>query len=171
MGFADLAHPDSAYIATEGEVDDASPWLKAVLQAVVGATKSTVVTLAFVHRHLDSAGALEASRLEEEWQINQHGEVEDGHDTARSYARLQLATAAAFLSLLPASALPPPLPLASARNYAELMAARGAARAARVAARRQREAELVAQKRAAMRAHAVAEARAIEVSGGRGSAE
>ena len=144
-------------------MDDASPWTKAVMQQVVGATKSTLVTLAFVHRHLDSEGALEASRLEEEWQINQHGEVEDGHDTARAYARLQLCTAAAFLALLPEAALLQPPPPASARNHGELVAQRAAQRAERVAARRARETELVAQKRAAMRAHALAEARAVEV--------
>jgi hypothetical protein len=159
VGFTDLRHPDSAYIAIEGEVDDASPWTKAVLQQVVGATKSSIVTLAFVHRHLDSEGALEASRLEEEWQINQNGEVEDGHDTARSYARLQLATAAAFLSLLPAGELLPPLPAPTARNAAEVLAAKAAERAARVAARRRKEQDLVAAKRAAMRKHAAEEAR------------
>jgi hypothetical protein len=163
VGFADLAHPESAYVAVEGEVDEASPWLKAAMGQVVGTTKSTIVTLAFLHRHLDSEGAFEASRLEEEWQINAHGEVEDGHDAARSYARFQLTSAAAFLSLLPQGLLLSPLPSSALKNFAEAAAGRAATRAARVAARRQREAELVARKREAMRSHARAEAQSIEV--------
>ena len=159
MGFLDLVHPESAYVAVEGEVDDASPWIKAVMGQVVGATKSTIVTLAFLHRHLDSEGALESSRLEEEWQINQHGEVQDGHDTARSYMRLQLASASAFLALLPPEELLEPLPSSSLKNFPELIAARAQARTERVLLRRKKESELVAKKRKAMKAMAIEQAR------------
>ena len=171
MGFTDLRHPDSAYIAIEGEVDDASPWTKAVLQQVVGATKSSIVTLAFVHGQLDSEGALEASRLEEEWQINQNGEVEDGHDTLRSYLRVQLASAAAFLTLLPPATLLPALPTSTSVKLGkgETLEARvegeRRAREARVLARRDREAELVAKKRWAMKEVLLREKKGGKVGG------
>lgn len=157
VGFSELVHPEGAYLAAECEVDDATPWVKAVMSQVVGATKSSIITLAFVHGHVDSEGAFEASRLEEEWQIRQHGEVEDGHDTLRSYLRVQLASAATFLTLLPPPTLPPPLPTSTAVKLGkgETLEARvegeRLAREARVKARRDREAELVAKKRWAMK--------------------
>lgn len=72
-GFEDLLHPEEAYIAAEGSVDAASPWVKAALAAALGATKSTIISLAFVHHHVDADGAYDASRLEEEWQISEVG--------------------------------------------------------------------------------------------------
>jgi len=146
-GFSELVHPESAYIAAESEVDAASPWVKSVLSSVVGATKSTIVSLAFLRRGVDVGGAFECSRLEEEWQIRQHGEVEDGHENMRNYLRLQLSSAAAFLSLLPLHSLPPPLDTSS---QTAVMASKEE-REARVKSRREKELELVNRKRAAMK--------------------
>jgi hypothetical protein len=154
-GFSELLHPEAAYLVAEAEVDGAPPWAKAALGHVVGLTKSAVIGLAFSHGGLDSRGAFEAARLEEEWQIVQNGLVEDGHDAARAHARAGLTAAAAFLSLLPPQLRLQPLP---AGRGAKPAAAWRDAAVARVRARRQREAALVAAKRSAMRAHEEAEA-------------
>jgi chaperone required for assembly of F1-ATPase len=155
-GFAELLHPEAAYLCAEAEVDDAPPWAKAALGHVVSLTKSAVIGLAFSHGALDTRGAFEAARLEEEWQIVQNGLVEDGHDAARAHARAGLAAAAAFLALLPRELRAKPLPVG--RGVEPGAAAWRDAAAARVRARRVRETALVAAKRSAMREHEVAAA-------------
>jgi chaperone required for assembly of F1-ATPase len=150
VGMGDLTHPDAAYDVAEDAVDSADPWLKAFYQQVLGGTKSTVLALALAHRVVDVDGACAAARVEEEFQIGEHGFVEDGHDAARAHLRLQVASAAAYLSLLPASA-PPRAPNPSRKGYAESLASSVEARTRRVKERRDREARLVADKRAKLR--------------------
>ena len=150
VGFGEAEHPPTAYDVAEDAVDTASPWLKAVLQSVVGATKSSVLTLALAHRQVDVEQAWEAARVEEEWQIGEHGFVEDGHDTARAQLRSALTTASTYLWMLPPSARPAPLPSLSGKDLDRTVARLAAERAARVGARRQREEELVRVKRRAM---------------------
>ena len=72
-GFAELEHSDGAYVAVEDVVATASPWLQAALGSVCGVTKSTIISFALVHGFIDARGALDAARLEEEWQISQNG--------------------------------------------------------------------------------------------------
>jgi hypothetical protein len=135
-------------MAVEDVVDSASPWIKAALGAAVGATKSTIVSTALVHGGIDSSGALDASRLEEEWQISQNGLVEDGHDTSRVALRLNLTSIASFIGMLPPSIRAAALP-----DKPALVAAALEARMARVVARRTKENALVEQKRKIMRTH------------------
>lgn len=158
-GLGDADHPDTAYVVAEDTADSASPWLKAVLQSLLGGTKSTVLTLALVHGRLTAADAFEAARVEEEWQIGEHGFVEDGHDTARAALRTSLASAVAFLNMLgPAHFPTPALPTLTRRDAPATVAAQAAARFARVEVRRAREVALVAQKREAMRAYRMKQA-------------
>lgn len=161
VGFDDVNHPDAAYIAVEDIVDGADPFAKAALQHCVGTLKSTVLTLALLHRHIDVEGAFDTSRVEEEWQIDENGFVEDGHDTARVHSRVQLAAAASFLWMLPGSGLPA-LPVPGSKDYEQKLNMAVKAREARVAARRAREKALVAQKREAMKRRALEEAAAEE---------
>jgi hypothetical protein len=148
-GFAELLHPEGAYTAAEDAVNTANPWLKAALSSALNATKSTIVSLALVHRFLDVEGAFSASRLEEEWQIGENGYVEDGHDSSRAQTRSTLASVSAFLSLLP-------LELQAQVRTGETEYAE---RKRRVEARRSREWELVNAKRSIMKAQALEEAR------------
>ena len=150
VGFNELLHSESAYMATEDIVDTASPWFKAAIGQAVGATKSSIVSLALVHKAIATPDALDASRLEEEWQITQNGLVEDGHDTSRSSLRLNLASVAAFVGLLPPSLRGAPL---ADGNKAAAVAAVLKQRLARVVARRDKEDKLVEQKRKIMRKH------------------
>ena len=137
-------------MAIEDIVDTASPWFKAAMGAAVGASKSSIVSLALVHGAIDSSSALDASRLEEEWQISQNGLVEDGHDTSRSTLRLNLSSIAAFIGLLPPSARGAPL---ADTNKADKVTLALEARLARVVARRAKEDKLVEHKRKIMRSH------------------
>jgi len=146
-GLADVRHPDAAFEVAEDAVDSAGPWLKAFYSQTLGCLKSTVLALALAHREVDVEGAAQAARVEEEFQIQGHGFVEDGHDTQRAYLRVQLASAAAFLGMLPRALRPPALPSAQRRDYDQRLAQHVAARSARVAARREREAKLVQRKR------------------------
>lgn len=150
VGFGEAEHPLGVYDVAEDAVDTASPWAKAFIQQVVGATKSTVVTLALAHRQLDTEQAWDTARVEEEWQIEEHGFVEDGHDTARAQLRIALSTAGAYLWMLPPAARLPPLPSLTARDLEKTVQRLAAERTARVGARRDREMALVAQKRRAM---------------------
>ena len=65
--------------------------------------QSTVISLALMYRHISIDRAFDACRVEEEHQIEHHGFVYDGHDTARAHSKVQLAAASSFLWLLPAS--------------------------------------------------------------------
>lgn len=158
VGITDVNHPEEAYMAVEDAADTADPWLKAVLQSAVGVLKSSVLALALVHRAVDVQGAIEAARVEEEWQIGENGFVEDGHDTTAAYMRAHISAASTFLWLLPASN-PAPLPAQGKKGYAEQLARTQQERAARVMVRREREARLVGQKRAIMKQMALEEAR------------
>lgn len=150
LGFGEATHPDAAYMVAEDTVDRADPFYKAALASVVSASKSSVIALALLHRNIDVDTAFETSRVEEEFQIKEHGFVEDGHDTARIQTKVVLAAASALLYLSPGSAPSVP-PSTSRKGYEALLASESSARAARVTARRAHEAELVAVKRALLR--------------------
>lgn len=123
-------------------------------QATVGALKSTVLTLALLHGRVGVAAACEAARVEEEWQIGEHGFVEDGHDKARAQLGAQISAIALYVALLPPQLRLPPAPPAA---NPERCAAAAAERSARVLARRAREEALVARKRAEVRERLMAQ--------------
>jgi hypothetical protein len=85
----------------EDFVERASPLLRSALHSLLGASKSAVISLALLHRRLSVVQAVEASRVDEEFQIRENGFVEDGHDVARAETRVRLASAAACLWLAP----------------------------------------------------------------------
>eukprot|EP01138_Halocafeteria_seosinensis_P000903 gb/GECG01000926.1/.p1 GENE.gb/GECG01000926.1/~~gb/GECG01000926.1/.p1 ORF type:complete len:534 (+),score=75.00 gb/GECG01000926.1/:1-1602(+) len=102
-GFADVRHPTEAYEIIEDVVDAADPYLRAALSSAVGCVHSTVIAMAFIYGHISVDQAFEASRVEEEYQIEIYGFVEDGHDNSRAHTRLQLASIASLLRMLPQS--------------------------------------------------------------------
>ena len=137
-GLAEFVHPQAALAAADDFVYVADPLLRAAIASVLGATKSAVITLAFVHRELDIEGAFQAARVEEEWQIAENGLVEDGHDTSRAHLRSALAAARTLLWLSPTS-VPPPLPRSGTKGYATALEAAAQSRNARADARTARE--------------------------------
>jgi len=64
-------------------------------------TKSLIIPLALFYRHINLSDAIAASRLEEEFQIEQYGEVEGHHDLDKVDVDVRLASASLFLHLLP----------------------------------------------------------------------
>jgi hypothetical protein len=158
-GFGDMVHPEAAFMVAEDIVDTADPFLKAVLAQVIGATKSTVIAMALVHRAIDVETAFAASRVDEEFQISENGFVEDGHDTARAQVQVALNAASTLLWMLPSSCTTP-VPVPGRKDYASLLATQNEARKTRVLARRQKEAELVAAARAKLRQQFIAELKA-----------
>jgi chaperone required for assembly of F1-ATPase len=162
-GFGDMVHPEEAFMVAEDIVDTADPFLKAVLAQVIGATKSTVIAMALVHRAIDVETAFAASRVDEEFQISENGFVEDGHDTARAQVQVALNAASTLLWMLPSSCTTP-VPVPGRKDYASLLATQNEARKTRVLARRQKEAELVAAARAKLRQQFIAELKASAVA-------
>lgn len=158
VGFQDVVHAESAYLAVEDCVDGASPWVKAALGQLVGTTKSSVISLAMLYGAVDVDGAFEASRVEEEWQIEENGFVEDGHDTSRAHTKLQLSSVATFLNFLNPKDAPVPLPPISGKSAAELCKQARIEREARVRKRRAAEDALVQRYRVALRNMALQEA-------------
>ncbi len=61
------------------------------------------VLLTCTQGHLDLTQALQAARLEEEFQIDRWGLVEGGHDVDQANAKVQLAAPSLFLRLLQTS--------------------------------------------------------------------
>jgi len=97
-------HPVEALEICEDFVDRADPFLRAALALLLGSTKSTLTSMALLHRQITAAQAFECARVEEEFQIEENGFVEDGHDTARAETKLKAASASTLLWLLPQSA-------------------------------------------------------------------
>lgn len=114
-GFSDSKHPSLAYVGVEDFVDHADHFLRASLAALLGATKSTTISMALLYGHVTLDQALEASRVEEQFQIEENGFVEDGHDTQFVQLRVKAAAAAALMRLAPESGpLSPAGPFAAA---------------------------------------------------------
>ena len=62
--------------------------------------KSLIIGAALFNRQITVRQALSASRIEEETQIEEWGEVEGGHDIETSTLYMKLAAASVFLKLL-----------------------------------------------------------------------
>jgi hypothetical protein len=122
----------------------------------LGATKSTVISLALLHGHISVEQAFAAGRVEEEYQIEVNGFVEDGHDTSRIQNRIQLGAAGTLLWLSPGSR--PEAPAGDAEGVAAQMEARLQA----VAVRRSRD---IVQNMLAEAATAAIRARALDATG------
>jgi len=152
-GLGDVQHPTSSYEACEAVVDAGDHFFRSALHTCLGATKSTVISFALLHGHITVEQAFAACRVEEEYQIEVNGFVEDGHDTTRIQSRIQLGAAGTLMWLSPASR--PEAPASDPAGVAAQMEARMQA----VAVRRSRDVvqNLLADEAAAsMRARALA---------------
>eukprot|EP00753_Platysulcus_tardus_P017765 PLAT6494.1.p1 GENE.PLAT6494.1~~PLAT6494.1.p1 ORF type:complete len:348 (+),score=117.28 PLAT6494.1:75-1046(+) len=70
------------------------------LHSMTRASKSIVIAMALMRRGCSVADAVDAARVESDYQIKQWGEVAGGHDVDRSNLQVSLAAASSFLWLL-----------------------------------------------------------------------
>jgi chaperone required for assembly of F1-ATPase len=75
-------------------------WRLAVLDDMVGCSKSLVVAAALLAGRLPVAGAVAAARVEEDYQMEEWGCVEAGHDLDIADLRTRVAAAATLVRLL-----------------------------------------------------------------------
>ncbi|EIE21711.1 ATP12-domain-containing protein, partial [Coccomyxa subellipsoidea C-169] len=92
--------PEEAIEAVRCYLEGLSAWQLAATERLIGTCRSLLVGLAVSEGHLDLTQALQAARLEEEFQIDRWGLVEGGHDVDQANAKVQLAAPSLFLRLL-----------------------------------------------------------------------
>ena len=95
-----LKHPPGSVARVAAMVDALDGPALTALQCATMESKSLVIGLALVLRRITPRVAEEASRLEEEFQMEQWGLVEGGHDMDIVAGRVNMASASAFLHLL-----------------------------------------------------------------------
>ncbi len=76
------------------------PWRLALVDDITSASKSLLVSAALVAGRLSVSEALAAARLEEDFQMEEWGCVEAGHDLDIADARTRITAAAMFARLL-----------------------------------------------------------------------
>ena len=74
-----------------------SDWELQATYMVTSVCKSLSIGLATVYGFLDAEGAIQAARLEEEYQIGLWGMVEGGHDVDRAHINVQVASSRVLL--------------------------------------------------------------------------
>lgn len=92
---------DPAKLArVETAIERLNDWELAALQAVTTTAKSIAVGFALVRGRLSPEDAVEAARVDEDYQTSLWGTVVNGHDFDVNYARLRMFSAASLLALL-----------------------------------------------------------------------
>lgn len=76
------------------------PWQLAAIEQLITTSKSLVVSAALLHGRLSVAEAVAAARLEEDFQLEDWGMVEAGHDLDIADTRTRIGAAAVFVRLL-----------------------------------------------------------------------
>ncbi|GMI51484.1 hypothetical protein TeGR_g2197 [Tetraparma gracilis] len=98
--FGALAHPAALVETARTLVDSYDVWQLTALQAVTMESKSLLVGLGCVEGFLGAEAAVAASRVEEEFQLEQWGLVEGGHDMDRLNNDVQIRAAFVMRDLL-----------------------------------------------------------------------
>ena len=75
-------------------------WRLAALDSAASLSRSYIVGLAFAHGKLDAEQCFEVARIDEEYQINNWGCVEGGHDIDQAFINMRLSAAEALLELV-----------------------------------------------------------------------
>ena len=95
-----LTHPEEALPRATALLDSADDWQLAALDMMTSSTKSLVISLALAHGRISASEACAASRVAEQHQIDEWGEVEMGHDLDAADCAVRLSASSAFLQLL-----------------------------------------------------------------------
>ncbi|KII88996.1 hypothetical protein PLICRDRAFT_40631 [Plicaturopsis crispa FD-325 SS-3] len=93
-----FAQPGEAKERVAREMEGLDCWELAALERATTTTKSLLIGLALVKRHLSAEQAAQAAQVEVASQIERWGEVEDSHDVDYQDVRRQLGSAACLLS-------------------------------------------------------------------------
>lgn len=70
------------------------------MEQLIQASKSVVLAAAVCHGRIDVASAIAAARIEEDFQLEDWGMVEAGHDLDIADTKTRIGAAAVFLQLL-----------------------------------------------------------------------
>lgn len=92
--------PDELVNALEKVLKQANDWQLAAVDALSAAAKSLVVAMAVSREKLGIEEAIQVIRLEEDFQIEEWGLVEGGHDVDVADLKCRVAAASVFLRLL-----------------------------------------------------------------------
>ena len=95
-----LTHPEAALPRAEQLLASADDWQLSALDSMTSATKSLVISLALARGHIGAEEACAASRVAEQHQIDEWGEVEMGHDLDAADCAVRLSSSSTFLHLL-----------------------------------------------------------------------
>jgi len=88
-----VKQPASAIAAVHAYIEELCPWGLAALDTTTAVTKSVVIALALAEGQITSLQAVEAARLEEDFQTELYGFVEGGHDWDVATTKIRLASA------------------------------------------------------------------------------
>lgn len=97
-----LPHPTELVEEAERRLERMDAWNLTLMQSVTMEAKSFFVGLAVVEGVLTAEEAIEASRVEEEFQIEQWGLVEGGHDMDQLNNGIQIRASVVFKDMLEA---------------------------------------------------------------------
>uniref|UniRef100_A0A7S3PQ79 ATP synthase mitochondrial F1 complex assembly factor 2 n=1 Tax=Aplanochytrium stocchinoi TaxID=215587 RepID=A0A7S3PQ79_9STRA len=97
---ATTTHPEDTVEAVQTELLSLDPWRLTAVESLTYGLKSLTIPLALLNNEIDLRDAIDASRVEEEHNIEECGLVEGGHDVDRANVSTQIAAAAIFLRLL-----------------------------------------------------------------------
>ena len=89
-GGAGLPHPDQVFASAKSFVEALDAWHLTALASITRESKSFLIGASLLTRGIDTKAAVEASRVEEEFQISNWGLVEGGHDYDRLNCSVQL---------------------------------------------------------------------------------
>lgn len=94
-----LSHPAEVQPRARELLEQADDWELAALDQLAGSSKSVVISLAVAHGKLDAAAATAAARVAEQFQVDEWGAVEAGHDLDEANLAVDIASSSAFLRM------------------------------------------------------------------------
>ncbi|KIK97399.1 hypothetical protein PAXRUDRAFT_824945 [Paxillus rubicundulus Ve08.2h10] len=95
------SQPERTRQALDSVLAQMDPWEMAAMERATYVTKSFLISLALVKRHLTTEQAAQAAQVEVASQIERWGEVEDSHDVDYHDVRRQLGSAACIAINMP----------------------------------------------------------------------
>jgi len=95
-----LQHEPELIALANTYVNSLDHWYLTLLQSAVVESKSFLVGVCYLHRGITPTEAIHAGRVEEEFQLEQWGLVEGGHDLDRLNAGVSMMSVRAFMDLL-----------------------------------------------------------------------
>ena len=95
-----LSHPAETMPRAEQLLAEADDWELAALDSVTNTSKSLVIALAVSHGRISAEEATAAARVAEQFQTDEWGVVEAGHDLDAADVAVRIGASSAFLRML-----------------------------------------------------------------------